>query len=391
MKHEGNYWDFKQEHHSKENNHKLLHDIICLANNLENREAYLIIGVDDNGKVVGVKDESFRRNQQQLNDLLRHKIWEGFGAPNIRLRTIQIEGIEVDVIVIPQSIHVPYTLGEDIKPKGQKNTFLRKHTIYTRNQDSNTPHNGAATITEVEHLMKIRLGILPDPIERIRRYIDDVENWKLINSNYEGMSWYYLLHPEFTIELLDEEEDENASPPNFSFVQINGKNSKLKINLKYHSTILYKDFARYVDEARGIVVYPDFSALNAFKLGSKFTNTFDYYFKDSIKIQLSSFLMKLNRLDREGCLWERHLSYIPVFIDEDEMNEVKSIINENSDQAMIDVTHYKEEVSISGYNTGLTDDEREFVKQDLATNLMVINKIKEYRNLFEKTIQTFRG
>lgn len=111
MKHEGNYWDFKQEHHSKENNHKLLHDIICLANNLENREAYLIIGVDDNGKVVGVKDESFRRNQQQLNDLLRHKIWEGFGAPNIRLRTIQIEGIEVDVIVIPQSIHVPYTLG----------------------------------------------------------------------------------------------------------------------------------------------------------------------------------------------------------------------------------------------------------------------------------------
>ncbi|UJS27449.1 hypothetical protein L2Z53_09940 [Macrococcoides canis] len=73
------------------------------------------------------------------------------------------------------------------------------------------------------------------------------------------------------------------------------------------------------------------------------------------------------------------------------MNEVKSIINENSDQAMIDVTHYKEEVSISGYNTGLTDDEREFVKQDLATNLMVINKIKEYRDLFEKTIQTFRG
>lgn len=35
LKYEGNYWDFKQEHHSKENNHKLLHDIICLANNLE--------------------------------------------------------------------------------------------------------------------------------------------------------------------------------------------------------------------------------------------------------------------------------------------------------------------------------------------------------------------
>lgn len=37
LKYEGSYWDFKQEHHSSENNHKLLYDIICLANNLENR------------------------------------------------------------------------------------------------------------------------------------------------------------------------------------------------------------------------------------------------------------------------------------------------------------------------------------------------------------------
>lgn len=102
LKHEGNYWDFKQEHHSNENNHKLLHDIICLANNLENREAYLIIGVDDNGNLVGYKDDSFRRNQQQLNDLVRHKRWEGYGAPDIRLSTLYIEGTEIDVIIIPQ-------------------------------------------------------------------------------------------------------------------------------------------------------------------------------------------------------------------------------------------------------------------------------------------------
>lgn len=181
LKYEGSYWDYKQEHHSKENNHKLIHDIICLANNLENREAYLIIGVDDNGNVVGFKDDSFRRNQQPLNDLVRHKNWEGYGAPNIRLRTIHIEGIEVDVIVIQQSSHVPYTLDEDIKPKGRNNIYLRRRTIYTRNQDSNTPCNSAATITEVEQLMKIRLGILPDPIDRVRKYIDDIENWKLIN------------------------------------------------------------------------------------------------------------------------------------------------------------------------------------------------------------------
>lgn len=379
LRYEGSYWDYKQEHHSKEDNHKLLHDIICLANNLENREAYLLIGVDDNGNVVGFKDDSFRRNQQQLNDLLKHKQWEGYGAPDIKLRTINTEGKEVDVIVIPQSRHVPFTLGEDIRPKGQKNTFLKKHTVYTRNQDSNTPHNEAATINEIEQLMKIRLGILPDPIERVRKYIDDVENWKLINSNYDGMSWYYLLHPEFTIELLNEEEDKNEQPPNFSFIQMNGRSSKLKVNIKYHSTILFNDSARFVDEARGIVLYPSISILDVFEFGSKFFNTFDYYIKDSIKVQLSSFFMKINGLDGTGSLWEKHLSYIPVFEDENEMNEVKSLINQYPEQAKKDIYRCKEVVVISGYNTKLNDKEYEFVKQELATNLLVIEKIKEYR------------
>ena len=44
-KREGNYWDYKREWHSDKV--ELLHDIICLANNLEHNESYLIIGVDE--------------------------------------------------------------------------------------------------------------------------------------------------------------------------------------------------------------------------------------------------------------------------------------------------------------------------------------------------------
>ena len=46
-KREGTYWDFKKEYHC--NKARLLHDIICLANNIDNREAYLIFGVTDDG------------------------------------------------------------------------------------------------------------------------------------------------------------------------------------------------------------------------------------------------------------------------------------------------------------------------------------------------------
>ena len=42
---EGGYWDFKKQWY--ENKTALLHDIICMANNLENRDAYIIIGVDE--------------------------------------------------------------------------------------------------------------------------------------------------------------------------------------------------------------------------------------------------------------------------------------------------------------------------------------------------------
>ena len=45
LKQEGGYWDFKRQWH--ENNTDLLHDIICMANNLENRDAYIIIGIDE--------------------------------------------------------------------------------------------------------------------------------------------------------------------------------------------------------------------------------------------------------------------------------------------------------------------------------------------------------
>ncbi len=44
---EGGYWDFKREWYAERAKTDLLHDIICLANNLYNRDAYIIIGVDE--------------------------------------------------------------------------------------------------------------------------------------------------------------------------------------------------------------------------------------------------------------------------------------------------------------------------------------------------------
>lgn len=42
LKQEGGYWDFKREWYDKDHKQDMLHDIICMANNIENRDAYII-------------------------------------------------------------------------------------------------------------------------------------------------------------------------------------------------------------------------------------------------------------------------------------------------------------------------------------------------------------
>lgn len=50
LKQEGSYWDFKREWHH--NLPDLLHDIICMSNNLANHDAYIIFGVDEEMKYL---------------------------------------------------------------------------------------------------------------------------------------------------------------------------------------------------------------------------------------------------------------------------------------------------------------------------------------------------
>lgn len=181
-----------------------------------------------------------------------------------------------------------------------------------------------------------------------------------MNSDASGMSWYYLLNPEFTIEMLDELEDENAKASNFTYIHMNSRSSMLRINVKYHSTILYWNYARYVDETRGIVIYPNNATLKVFEIGRDFTNLYDYYYRDSLDIKLSHFLMSQLNLDNEGWLWHKHLSYIPVFNSEEEKQEIESLINQNPECAKKEAIRWKKSVSISV--RAIEKEENNFIK-----------------------------
>ena len=115
LKKEGVYWDFKQEYHK--NNVDLVHDIICLANAKYDADRYLIFGVADNSKIIGIRDKE--KTQADIINTLRDSKFADDIFPDIRLEKVFIEDKRVDVLIIKNTNNKPYYLTNE-KRDGKK-------------------------------------------------------------------------------------------------------------------------------------------------------------------------------------------------------------------------------------------------------------------------------
>lgn len=138
---EGAYYDFKQQWCEAKKNGDLLHDILCLANNTENRDAFLIVGVTDTYEVIGVADW---KKSNDILDFLKSKKFAGGHIPQIELKKIYYKFMKIDVLQIVASSDVPFFLEEKYKDVGTQ--------IYTRIGDTNTPKNQRANYRDIEKL-----------------------------------------------------------------------------------------------------------------------------------------------------------------------------------------------------------------------------------------------
>lgn len=190
LKQEGSYWDFKREWYSKDKKADLLHDIICMANNLSNREAYIIIGVDEenNYSLSSVKSDPNRKNTQQLVDFIREKPFAGGIRPIVHIENICFGEIEIDVIVIHNSNATPFYLTDKYQSVMQNN-------IYTRVMDSNTPINKSADLSHIETLWKKRFGLLSPPLERMMIYLKESNLWEFSPNDSCIEKMYYRFSP----------------------------------------------------------------------------------------------------------------------------------------------------------------------------------------------------
>ena len=323
---EGEYWDFKQQWHS--NNADLVHDIICMANSLANRDCYIIIGIEDRTyNIVGVSDEN-RKNQQNVIDLLHQKpSWAGGNIPEVYVKTISITDKEIDVVVVKQSNNTPFYLLKDYTNEGQP---VFKGVIYTRKGDTNTPKTKTADLYDTEILWKKRFGLLYNPSQRAKIYLKDLDNWERVDGETDKLGkehffFYYRTDPDYTIYLMNETDEDMNYPRNindetvgapfyylFAFCNVSYHfhfSVCKKVVLYYKDVPLFSSHVESVDEGRTSIIPPEFSVVDP------------YYIQDSFRYLLFEFVFTYCGRSYSTEAKEMFMRVIPVYRNDEEHDE----------------------------------------------------------------------
>lgn len=304
---EKDFFDCKSKWYEKKID--LLHDIICMANNLADRDAYIIIGVEDETfSVVGV-DESDpnRKNTQQLTNFLVGVKFAGDNRPSVEVKTITYKLKYIDVIVIKRSNLVPYYLSKDyplnkIQKKDQaeeierSKRFLRCGNIYTRKENNNTAVNCAADPNEMEQLWKRRFFLDRSPLDRVQLFLKNTPKWidSPLTENIPDLIdiKYYENFPEFTIKVI---KDYSLFTSEWYMSEFS-LTSQCNILICYQGTVLqiFKGVCEFNGLCKVLCLVEPYKFSSNLK--DKYNNVMSFYyvFQDDISYSISK-IFKLNQ------------------------------------------------------------------------------------------------
>lgn len=251
LRREGSYWDFKKAYSS--NKAELLLDIICMANNQEDRDAYIIYGIEDyTMKVIGVENDAHRLKLNQLSQFLSGKHFSVY-VPEIDLQTIILEGHEIDVLTVFNTNHTPYYIENDFVD-GEKKVIHGE--IYVRLNDRKAGTSKAAPYSCMEHLWKKRFGMELSIMQRLNMRLEEYDRWQFDWGNKKYA--YHMDFPEFRMEIEDDFRQGWVSAAAFYAHPVF---YWAKLNILYHNTIIYEtniwsfdEFRRYLPEGKETVL-----------------------------------------------------------------------------------------------------------------------------------------
>ena len=340
LRQEGEYWDFKKEWYKRKPD--LLHDIICMANNLSNHDGLIIIGVDEETdySICNVANDQNRRKTQDIVAFLREKKFAGGIRPTVYVQSLSLNQTTIDAIVIRNDRNTPYFLIEHYQDVFANN-------IYARIMDTNTPKNASADINVIEKLWKKRFGIDATALDRALLFLQKPYDW--VDSD-DGKK-FYKYAPEFTVEDIQAEDGRNG----YEFYLFNQCDSRPRwydINIYYHQTLLYSLGGVALDGGRCFTSTPRTDGFPLYKDSYHHWDvSYKYFIKDSIEYTIHQFYITDN-MDEELTARQRFLDCVLVFESEFERAKFNDFVITSFEKYNVDA--FTERLpsfpDIEGYN-----------------------------------------
>jgi hypothetical protein len=361
---EGDYWDFKQAWHTE--NERLLHDILCFANTVHNKNCFIIVGVSDAGEVLGVPEQN-RRKQADILDMLSNTMFAGDNSPEVRVDTLWLEGVEIDVLTVLNSFNVPFYL----KCKSKKYNNIKEGYIYTRVGDKNTPINQNAGIQQIEMLWKKRLGLTQPPLEQIISRLDNKSEW-----TWHEETRYNIYKPEFMlVEEYYNDEDEKRTGEFYVYSQCNSKFLYKCLKIMCNQTVL-KEFELIVlDSGRYKTPIPTWGYACYDEYGVNHKYTYKYFLMDSIDYKLQKFFFDPE--DMEEAHAKRQFDEVILYFKDDEERLSFEFYVESKQKL---VEQYIQEADKTYFQINVGDAHVQKIERHRLSTGLALNKLlKEYR------------
>ena len=356
--HEGDFWDFKQEWHK--DMPALIKDIICFVNTVHSESCYLIFGISDDCRVVGMKQS--RYELANIIDALSKLEFATIDVPEITLDTIVLDGIEVDVLTILNTDNTPIYL---IKPYGK----MHPGCIYLRKGDRNTPDNSNALFGDIEMLWKKRFRLTKPPLEYIKNHLNNPLEWNETQDCY-----YNIFRPEYVLEHVYDESDRDLRAEFYAYAMTNEHVVYSSMVVKCSGTIVDNYQIVALDGGRYTTPTPEWGFL-----GKRLTEngpefSYKYFLKDSFRYSLHSFMYHEEN-GEERYAHDDLMDIVLLFDSVDEKNEFERYV-EYHIQNLRDRVDAQNEYS---YVRADSEAETRFIIHRLRTARVLQSILKEYR------------
>lgn len=382
---EGSYWDFKREYHKCDDKGSILHDILCLANNLDNRTAFLIFGVDDVDGIVGVETTPCR--ESDLNDWFSTLSFAGGFRPNLHL--IEFESIDnkpLGVLVIEPDRYVPYYLDKPYpkpkpKPKSEPKNMNNKNLktvesgrIFTRTSDKNTSIREHATYSQIDTLYRIRYGLNEDIFTRLTVLLEHREDWVHAGGNISNI-YHHKYQPEFTLRIVKTAEyvDHNNRElePYYRFAQTGHAAQGVEYEFYYNTVLIHHEKGYLLDNALYVTI-PKQGCLVKGCNGIDDKWSYCYYLNDdSFSFLFGKVLLHLSELDmlsRDYSYRTKHYNALPCFMSE----------SEREDFTLWFLMYFKDDVK------NIESKYENILIRKLVLSRLIVRKTFEFRDLIKE-------